>query len=120
MIKDYLHHFTTIGTPFAPTSTGDNVAPLSFDLSPLGLPTGSGGSAATGYNSGSSTNAGRDLGIGTEFWWYALVTTAVTQSGGGGLTFNLCTDSTAAISSVTNLLSSPNLAAATLVAKYIF
>lgn len=119
MIKDLLTHFTTIGTPFAPTATGDNVAPFTYDTSPLGLPTGSGGGGTVGYNAGASANAGRDLGIGGEMWWNVLVTTAVAQTS-GGLTFALVTDSTATITTVNTLLASPNLTAATLVVQYAF
>ena len=124
MIKDYLHHFTTIGTPFAPTATGDNIAPNSTDLSPLGLPTGSGGGGATGYNSGSAVNAGRDLGIGTEMWLYVLVTTTVTSGGSATVKFDFVTDSVAALSNVVDstgvgvLLSSPIYPKATLVAQF--
>lgn len=126
MIKDYLTHFTTIGTPYAPTANGtENLAPLTYDCSPLGLPTGSGGSASTGYNSGSSANAGRDLGIGTEMWWYVLITTAVAQTSGGAI-FYLVTDAAATLASVASqtgvgvLLGSPNLVAATLIAGYSY
>jgi hypothetical protein len=99
MIKDYLHHFTTIGSPFAPTGTGDNVAPLTYDTSPLGLPSGSGGGGTTGYNAGSSTNAGRDLGIGTEMWLNVLVTTTVTSGGAPTVTFYLGTDAAQTLAS---------------------
>lgn len=120
MIKDFLIHFTTIGTPFAPTVAGDNICPLTYDTAPLGLPTGSGGGGTTGYNAGVSVNAGRDLGIGTELWWYVLVTTTVTQAGGGGVLFELLTDTVANVSATNVLVASPNLAAATLVAQYAF
>ena len=126
MIKDYLHHFTTIGTPYAPTTAAqENLAPLTYDTSPLGLPTGSGGGAGTGYNAGASANAGRDLGLGTEMWWYVLITTAVAQTSGGAI-FYLVTDSSAALANVASqtgvgvLLSSPNLTAAKLVAGFAY
>ena len=98
-ILDANLYFTTVGTPYAPTAQTDNIAPNTIDTSPLGLPSGSGGSATTGYNSGSSTNAGRDLGVGTEFWLEVLVTTAVTSGGAATTQFILGTDATATLAS---------------------
>lgn len=116
-IKDAYLQFTTVGTPFVPTAVQDNVAPNTYDTSPLGLPTGSGGAGSLGYNAGVSVNAGRDLGIGGEMWLEVLVTTSVTQTS-GGVIFSLATDSTATLTTVNKLVSSPNLSAATLVAQY--
>ena|SRR5690349_10219983 len=120
--------FTTINSDgtnsaFAPTTAGqENLAPNSIDTSPLALPTGSGGSSTTGYNSGSSANAGRDLGIGGEMWLEVLVTTAVAQSANNA-NFFLVTDSAAALSNVASqtgvgvLIESPAFTAAQLVAQ---
>jgi len=123
-ILDANLYFTTVGTPYAPTANGSeaNLAPNSIDTAPLGLPSGSGGSSTSGYGSGSSVNAGRDLGVGTEFWLEVLITTAVAQTSGGAI-FYLVTDAAAALSSVTTqsgvgvLLASPNLTAAKLTAQ---
>ena len=99
-IRDANLYFTGYGTSgYAPTAQTDNIAPYTIDTSPLGLPTGSGGSASTGYNSGSSTNAGRDLGIGGEMWWEVLVTAAVTSAGAPTITFYLGTDAAATLAS---------------------
>lgn len=80
------------GASWAPTGTGNNISTNTLDTGPLGLPTGSGG--------GSGTNAGRDLGIGSEMWMVFTVTTAVASSGGGTVAFAIVTDNTAAISTV--------------------
>lgn len=113
--------FTGFGTSgFSPTTQTDNIAPNTIDTSPLGLPTPSGGSSATGYNNGSFTNAGRDLGIGTEFWLQVLITATFTSGGAATINFQLVTDSTAAISSITILLASGILALASLTAKSYF
>lgn len=112
--------FTGMGTSgYAPTAAQDNVAPFTIDTAPLGLPTGSGGSAATGYNAGSTANAGRDLGVGGEMWFEVLVTVAVAQSANNA-TFKLVTDSTATITTVNVLLASSALAAASLTAGSYF
>lgn len=112
--------FTGLGTSgYAPTTATDNIAPFTIDTAPLGLPTGSGGAATTGYNAGSSANAGRDLGIGGEMWFEVLVTVAVAQSANDA-TFKLVTDSTATIGSITVLLASSAQAAAALVAGTYF
>lgn len=122
-IKDANLYFTGYGTSgYAPTANAtENIAPFTIDTSPLGLPTGSGGSASIGYNAGASVNAGRDLGIGGEMWWEVLVTVAVAQTSGGAI-FYLVTDATATMASVASqtgvgvLLGSPNLTAAKLIA----
>lgn len=119
-IKDALLHFTTIGTPFAPTATGDNIAPNTIDLAPLGLPAGSGGAGTPGYNAGTSVNAGRDLGIGGEMWLEVLVITAVTSGGAATVNFELVTDSTPTIVTPNILMQSGAIAKATLVAGYRF
>lgn len=120
MIRDSQLMFTGVGTSgYAPTAATDNIAPFTIDTAPLSVPSGSGGVAATGYNSGSQTNAGRDLGIGGEFWLQVLVTAAVAQAANDA-NFNLVTDSTATISSVTTLLASPAFAAATLIAGFAY
>ncbi len=120
MIRDQELMFTGVGTSgYAPTTATENVAPLTIDTSPLGVPTGSGGAATTGYNAGSAANAGRDLGLGGEMWWYVLVTVLVAQSANDA-NFELVTNSTATISSVTVLLKSTAYAAATLVAGFRF
>lgn len=116
-IRDALLQFTTVGTPYAPTGTGDNIAPNTYDTSPLGLPLGSGGGGALGYNAGVGVNAGRDLGIGSDIWLEVLVTTSVAQTS-GGVIFSLVTDSTTGITTKNILVSSGNIAAATLVAGY--
>lgn len=127
MIRDQLLMFTGAGTSgFSPTATGDNLATNSYDMSPLGLPTGSGGSAATGYNAGSSANAGRDLGLGGELWLEVLVTATVTSSSTASVRFDFVTDSSATLSNVVSstgvgvLLSSPVFAKATLVAGFLY
>lgn len=112
--------FTTItagaNVPFAPTVAGDNLAPNTIDTAPLTVPSGSGGASTPGYNAGVNTNAGRDLGVGGEMWIEVLVTTAVAQAANGTI-FSLVTDDTAAISSITTLLSSPSFTAAQLAAQ---
>lgn len=115
-IIDANNYFTTPGTPYAPTAAIDNIAPLTIDTSPLGLPSGSGGASTPGYGSGASANAGRDLGVGTEQWLEVLVTTAVAQSA-NSTTFKLVTDSTATIATVNVLLASPAFTAAQLIAQ---
>lgn len=117
-IQDQELMFTGRGTSgYSPTTATDNVAPLTIDTSPLGLPTGSGGASTPGYNSGSSANAGRDLGVGGEMWIEVLVTVAVAQSANNA-TFKLVTDATATISTIGVLLASPAFAAATLIAGF--
>jgi hypothetical protein len=125
-IIDANNYFTTIGSPFAPTVAGqENLAPNSIDTATLGLPSGSQGSATTGYNSGSSTNAGRDLGVGTEFWLEVLVTTAVAQAA-NNTNFFFVTDSVAALSNVASqtgvgvLLESPAFTAAQLAVQAVW
>ena len=119
--------FTGFGTSgYAPTAHAqDNFAPNSIDTGPLGLDSKSGGSAATGYNAGSSTNAGRDLGVGTEFWLQVLVTVSVTSSGTATVIFYLATDAVAAIStaaapSTQILLASASIDKTKLTAKSYF
>lgn len=120
MIRDSELMFTGVGTSgYAPTAASENVAPFTIDTAPLGLPTGSGGASTPGYNAGSSTNAGRDLGVGGEMWWYVLVTVAVAQAADSA-TFKLETDGDAAGGSPVVLLSSAAFAAATLIAGYTF
>lgn len=101
-IADANLYFTGVGTSgYAPTvHAQDNLAPNSIDTSPLGLPSGSQGSGATGYNAGSSTNAGRDLGLGGEMWFEVLVTVAVTSSSTATVNFALVTDAAATLASV--------------------
>jgi hypothetical protein len=128
MIRDSLLMFTAAGTSgYSPTSTGDNVgAANTYDTAPLGLPTGSGGAAATGYNAGSSTNAGRDLGIGGEMWFYVLVTATVTSTGSATVKFDFVTDSSATLANVVDstgvgvLMSSAVFPKATLIAGFRF
>lgn len=109
--------FTTItngaNVPFAPTLAQDNLAPNTIDTAPLTVPSGSAGTSTPGYNAGVNTNAGRDLGVGGEMWIEVLVTTSVAQAANGTI-FDLVTDSTAAISTVNRLLSSPQFTAAQL------
>jgi hypothetical protein len=119
MINDSELYFTTQGSPYAPTSATDNIAPLTIDTAPLGIPTGSSGASTPGFNAGVNANAGRDLGIGGEMLWEVLITTSVTQVSGGSV-FKLVTDSTPTISTINVLLQSPNLAAATTVAGYTY
>lgn len=120
MIRDQELMFTGVGTSgYSPTAATDNIAPLTIDTSPLGIPTGSGGASTPGYNSGTNANAGRDLGLGGEMWWYVLVTVAVAQAANDA-NFELVTDSTQTIASISVLLKSANTAAATLVAGYRF
>lgn len=128
MIEDKLLFFTGLGTlGQTPTATGDNVSTFSYDTSPLGLPTGSGGAAAIGYNAGVTTNAGRDLGIGGEMWLEVLVTASVTAAGGAAtVKFDFVTSALAALSDVVDstgvgvLMSSPAFSKATLVSGYIW
>lgn len=121
-IIDGTNYFTTPDSPYAPTAAQDNLAPLTIDTAPLALPSGSGGAASIGYNSGSSANAGRDLGIGGEMWLEVLVTTAVAQSA-NTTTFYLATDAAATLASFVSstgvgvLLASPNFTAAQLAVK---
>lgn len=98
------------GAAWAPTGTGDNISTNVLDTGPLGLPTGSGG--------GSGTNAGRDLGIGSEMWLMVTVTTAVASSGGGTVAFALVTDSTATIVTKNVLVTSPAFTVAQLIAGF--
>lgn len=88
------------GASWAPTATGDNISTNVLDTGPLGVPTGSGGA--------SGTNAGRDLGLGSEMWLLLTVTTAVTSSGAATVTFAIVTDSTAAISTKNILNRTPD------------
>ena len=128
MIRDSLLMFTGVGTAGqSPTSTGDNTSTFSYDTAPLGLPTGSGGAASTGYNAGSSVNAGRDLGLGGEMWLEVLVTAAVTAAGGAAtVKFDFVTDSVAALSNVVDstavgvLLASPAFPKATLALGFLY
>lgn len=119
-IVDANLQFTSLGTAgFAPTVAGDNIAPFTIDTSPLGLPTGSGGSSTPGYGAGVNVNAGRDLGIGGEMWLQVLVTVAVAQAANNAI-FKLVTDNTATITTVNVLLSSPAFTAAQLIAGSYF
>lgn len=128
MILDKLLLFTGQGTSGqSPTSTGDNTSTFSYDTSPLGLPTGSGGAATTGYNAGSSANAGRDLGLGTGMWLEVLVTAAVTAAGGAAtVKFDFVTDSVAGLTNVVDstgvgvLMASPAFPKATLILGYLW
>lgn len=117
--RDVNLSFTTVAagadTPFAPTANGNNIAPNTIDTAPLTVPAGSGGASTPGYNAGTNTNAGRDLGVGGEMWIEVIVTTSVAQSANGTI-FSLVTDSTPTISTVNTLISSPQFTAAQLVA----
>lgn len=120
MILDANLAFTGFGTSgFAPTTATDNIAPFTIDTAPLGLSSPSGGSSTPGYNAGVAVNAGRDLGVGTEFWWQVLVTVSVAQAANNA-SFKLVTDSTATIATVNVLLASPAFSAAQLVAGTFF
>lgn len=116
--RDVNLSFTTVtggaDSPFAPTANGNNIAPNTIDTAPLTVPAGSGGATTPGYNNGVNTNAGRDLGVGSEFWLEVIITTSVAQSANGTI-FQLVTDSTPTISTVNVLLSSPQFTAAQLV-----
>ena len=120
MIRDSLLMFTGVGTSgdIPRTNGQDNVSTYSVDLSPLGLPTGSGGAGTYGYNAGSAVNAGRDIGVGTEMWLSVLTTVAATSAGAATMDIKLVTDSTAGISTKNVLLDSGAIAVATLVAGY--
>lgn len=119
MIRDAELMFTGVGTSgYAPTAQATNVAPFTIDTAPLGLPSGSGGASTPGYNSGSSANAGRDLGIGGEMWLDVLVTVTVTSSGATTGIFELLTDADSTMGSPVVLLASPTFALATLIAGY--
>jgi hypothetical protein len=127
MIRDSLLMFTGVGTSgYAPTAQQDNIGPNTYDTSPLGLPTGSGGAASVGYDAGSSANAGRDIGIGGEMWFEVLVTAAVTSAGAPTVQFILGTDSVAALTNVAEttgvgvLISSASYLKATLVKGFIY
>lgn len=98
------------GASWAPTGTGDNISTNVLDTGPLGLPSGSGG--------GSGTNAGRDLGVGSEMWLLVTVGTAVASSGGGTVAFALVTDSTSTIVTKNVLVTSPAFTVAQLVAGF--
>lgn len=126
-IRDALLQFTGIGASgFSPTATGDNIAPFTYDTAPLGLPTGSGGAATTGYNAGSGVNAGRDLGLGGEMWIEVLVTAAVTSAGAATCRFDFGTDALATLGSFVSstgvglLLSSAVYPKATLVLGFAY
>lgn len=129
MILDDNLKFTGYGTSgYAPTTHAqDNFAPYSIDTGPFGLASPSGGASTPGYNSGVSTNAGRDLGVGTEFWWQVLVTVSVTSSGTCTINFVLVTDSSATLATppayatgVGVLLASPAISKANLTAGTYF
>lgn len=115
--RDVNLSFTTVtngaDSPFAPTTATDNIAPNTIDTAPLTVPSGSGGASTPGYNAGVNTNAGRDLGVGGEMWVEVIVTTSVAQSANNTI-FKLVTDSTATITTVNVLLSSPAFTAAQL------
>ena len=126
-ILDYNLSFSTVtagaNVAYAPTAaTTENLFPNSIDTAPLGLPSGSGGGSATGYNAGVGVNAGRDLGVGGEMWLEVLVVASVAQTS-GGVKFELVTDSVATLANVVSttnvgvLLVSPNFTAAQLVAQ---
>lgn len=120
MIRDSFLMFTGVGTSgYSPTTATDNIAPFTIDTSPFGLPSGSGGAATTGYNAGVSTNAGRDLGVGGEMWLEVLVTAAVAQAANNAA-FKLVTDSTATISTVNVLITSPSFTAAQLILGFVY
>ena len=125
MIRDGLLIFTGVGTSgYAPTADQDNIGPFSYDTGPLGLPTGSGGASPTGYNAGVATNAGRDLGIGGEMWFYVLTTVTVTSAGAPTVNFILASDTVATLANVAEvtgvgvMVMSPNFLKATLVAGF--
>jgi hypothetical protein len=115
--RDVNLSFTTVtngaDSPFAPTGAGNNIAPNTIDTAPLTVPSGSGGTSTPGFNAGVNTNAGRDLGVGGEMWVEVVVTTSVAQAANTTI-FQLVTDSTATISTVNVLLSSPGFTAAQL------
>lgn len=98
------------GAAWSPTTQVDNISTNVLDTGPLGLPTGSGG--------GSGTNAGRDLGIGSEMWLMVTVTTAVTSGGAATVTFKIVTDSTSTIVTKNVLAASPAFTVAQLVAGF--
>jgi hypothetical protein len=125
MIRDGLLMFTGVGTSgYSPTADQDNIGPNSYDTAPLGLPTGSGGGSTPGYNAGVAANAGRDLGIGGEMWFYVLVTVSVTSAGAPAATFIFASDTVQALSNVAEatgvgvMVSSPVFLKATLVAGF--
>ena len=125
MIRDQLITFSATAGD-SPTATGDNLSTNSYDTSPLTLSTGSGGASTPGFNNGTNTNAGRDLGLGGEMWLEVLVTAAVTASGGAAtVKFDFVTSALAALSDVVDstgvgvLASSAAISKATLIAGYI-
>lgn len=124
MILDKLITFSAAAGD-SPTATGDNLSSFSYDTSPLTLPSGSGGQSTPGYNAGSNTNAGRDLGLGGEMWLEVLVLASVTSSSTATVQFDFVTSATAALSDVVDstgvgvLLKSVAISKATLVAGYI-
>lgn len=120
-ILDVSLAFTGFGTSgFSPTAQTDNIAPFTIDTAPLGLDAKAGGAALTGYNSGVSVNAGRDLGIGTEFWFQVLITVMFTSGGAATMNFQLVTDEDAVITEANILLGSGVLALSKLTAQSYF
>jgi len=98
-------------TTIIPASATTVIMPQSIDLSPLGLPTGSGG------GSSALPNAGRDLGIGGEMWIQVLLATVAVSAGGGTWKVDLITDTDQALATaMVVLMSSPVLSNATMVA----
>jgi hypothetical protein len=95
---------------WAPT-TGANVSPNVLDVGPLGTPVGI----------GSSANLGRDLGQGEPMWWIVQVITTVTSAGAATVAFVLRSAANAALTTTPiDLVSTPAIAKATLVAGYAF
>lgn len=127
MIRDGLLMFSGVGTSGdSPTTNGDNFGAFTVDTSPLGLQSPSAGGSTPGYNAGTNTNAGRDLGLGGEMWFEVLVTAAVTAAGAATVKFDFVTDATATLASVVDstgvgvLLSSAIYPKATLISGFAY
>lgn len=82
----------------------------------LALNTGAAGSYIIGdvIDLGSA----QDIGNGEPLWFYAMVHTAATSGGSATLVLSLCSDTVAALSSPTVIVSSPSIAVASLIAGY--
>lgn len=98
----YLDQEVIFADGYAPTATGDNICPNTWDSGPLGNLL--------------NTNTGRDLGAGAALYFSALVTTTVTSGGAATVTFELVTDSTVSISSIGVLVATPAIPKASLTA----
>lgn len=90
---------------WAPTATGDNIAPTIWDSGPLG--------------GNPTANAGRDFGQGHGVWMVITVLQTVTSGGAATVDFRIRTDSGSNLTtSPVDLIATGAIAKATLVAGY--